>query len=411
MIERKVAEWAASFRREDGPGETVDLMYLDALASGAAGVTQELAHAVRPVAAAFAGEGSAAYATFVAAYALTSATVCDIYRPGMCHVTPVVVPPILALRAARDDDFFAALTVGAELTTRLCVALNYPALRQRGWHTPGVAGTVGAAAAAARVLRLDADATRNAMAFGALQAAGTWAALGTEAVKFNQARGAVSGLLAALMARDGLQASDRWLTAEDGGLIATYTEDANPAALTEALGEHWELERISLRRWPAASSVQSLIDVCRGLDDVATLRIELAPAAYQVSGDRPWRTPLEAMQSARWVAACVLTDGEWWLEHSGSRIGDSKIDARARSIEVAPCADVPSAGVRVTGTHNDGSPFVETRDFAPGDPELPLTHEQVSEKLQRAAASAGLRAEDILASPLEALTKAAVHRD
>jgi 2-methylcitrate dehydratase PrpD len=249
---------------------------------------------VRPAATAFGGDDSAATATFLAAYAITSATACDVYRPAMCHVTPVVVPPLLALSAERDDDFFAALTVGLEVTTRLCVALNYPALRARGWHTPGVAGTIGAAAAAARLLRLDADATRNAMAFAALQAAGTWAALGTEAVKFNQARGAVAGLLAALTARAGLQASDAWPPAPDGGLAATYAEDADPSALTDGLGERWELERISLRRWPAASS------------------------------------------------------------------------------------------------------FVEERDHAPRDPEQPLTREQVEEKLQRAAASAGVSANEIV---------------
>lgn len=408
MIEREVAEWAASFRREDGPREAVDLMYLDALASGAAGLTQDLVRDVRPVASAFAGEDGAARATFVAAYAITSATACDVYRPGMCHVTPVVVPPLLALASERDDDFFAALTVGLELTTRLCVALNYPALRSRGWHTPGVAGTVGAAAAAARLLRLDADATRNAMAFGAAQAAGTWSALGTEAVKFNQARGAVAGLLAALAARAGLQASAEWLTAADGGLAATYTDDADPSALTAELGERWELRRISLRRWPAASSVQSLIDVCLGLDDVATLRIELAPAAYQVSGDRPWRTPLEAMQSARWVAACVLTDGDWWLEHSSTRLGDAALDARARGIHVVADAALSSAGVRLTGTHADGSSFAAEREAAPGDPDLPLTGAQVEEKLTRASASAGLRVDELVQSPLDALTRAAV---
>jgi 2-methylcitrate dehydratase PrpD len=246
------------------------------------------------------------------------------------------------------------------------------------------------------------------MAFAAAQAAGTWAALGTEAVKFNQARGAVSALLAALMARAGLQASPEWLTASDGGLAATYTEDADPSALTAELGDRWELERISLRRWPAASSVQSLIDVCLGLDEVDTLRIELAPAAYQVSGSRPWRTPLEAMQSARWVAACVLTDGDWWLEHSGSRLADSVLDARARRIDVLSNPSLPVAGVRVEGTHTDGSPFRDGRDLAPGDPELPLTAEQVDEKLRRAAASAGLQVDELLAAPLEALTRARV---
>ncbi|MES1247895.1 MAG: MmgE/PrpD family protein [Actinomycetota bacterium] len=399
MIERAAAEWAASFRFEDAPAnvrETVESIFLDAIASGVAGSTMQLVRDVEPVARDL---GGGAGTTFLAGYAITAATACDVYRPGLCHVTPVTVPPLLALAEDGDRDLLAALTVGLELTTRLLVALNYPRLRGRGWHAPGVAGPVGAAAAAARLLRLDARGVRNAMAHGALQSAGTFAALGTEAVKFTQARAAVAALLAASMARAGVAASDAWLTAEDGGLASTYTDDANPAALVAGLGDEWELSRISLRRWPAASSVQSLIAVCRlhaGPDaaDIVSARIALSPGAYLVSGDRPWRTPLEAQQSARWVAATVLTEGDWWLDQ---KLGDPRIDALARRIEVVANDELSDAAVRIEIEWSDSIVRGE-RDTAPGDPEEPLTRAQIEAKLRQAAQSASLDADEILAA-------------
>jgi hypothetical protein len=68
---------------------------------------------------------------------------------------------------------------------------------------------------------------------------------------------------------------------------------------------------------------------------------------------------------------------------------------------------VRALGVR-EGTRADGASFAHVRDAAPGDPELPLTAEQIDEKLHRAGASAGLRVDELLAAPLEALTRARV---
>ena len=205
MVEVALAEWVSALDWESVPPrvqDTVTNMLLDAVASSVAGRTQGLVSRATGVASSFAGDGSPAARAFVDAYATTSATLCDVYRPGLCHVTPVVVPVLLALTDERDvsgPQFLAALTVGLEVTVRLSQALGYPAMRERGWHSPGVVGTVGAAAAGARLMGLDAERCGHAMAHGAAQAAGTFAGLGTEAVKFNQARGATAGLLAALI--------------------------------------------------------------------------------------------------------------------------------------------------------------------------------------------------------------------
>jgi 2-methylcitrate dehydratase PrpD len=391
-VEREIAEWVAHLEWDHLPAATrerVEIIHLDAVASAHAGATTELAREAERVASAFGADSSAAH-TFTRAYAITAATLCDVYRPGLCHVTPVVLPPLEAMGAT--DDLLVAFAAGLEVTTRLCCALNYPRLRDHGWHSPGVVGPIGAAAAVARLLRLDADGVLNAMAHGAAQSAGTFAALGTEAVKFNQARGAMSGLLAALAASAGLTASPLWLTATDGGLTHSYTEDAAPERLTAELGTHWELEQISLRRWPAASSVQSLIEVCleQGpASEIASIEIELSPRAYEVSGDRGWDTPLAAQQSARWVAACTLLDGDWWLDHiSAERLVDPATNALAERASVIASERIEGGGVRVRFRRTDGSEIVAERDTAPGDPDRPLTRADVEAKLARATRSA-----------------------
>jgi 2-methylcitrate dehydratase PrpD len=233
----------------------------------------------------------------------------------------------------------------------------------------------------------------SAMAHGAAQGAGTFAGLGTEAVKFNQARGATAGLLAGLAAQGGLAAAPLWLTAEDGGMAHAYVDGGAPERLVRDLGAHWELEQISLRRWPAASSVQSLIEVCLELgvpaDEVAALVVELSPRAYEVSGDRGWETTLAAQQSARWVAACALVDGDWWLEHSSpERLGDPRVEAIAQRVSVTASPAVEGGGVRVRVRLTNGEELLVERGGAPGDPERPLSRADVEAKLARASLEA-----------------------
>lgn len=415
-MESALAGWVAELEIDDLPGEVrarVEDLLLDALASAFAGRTQELLEQVDPAARAFGGAGQStviggkpagpAAAVLLNAYAITAATLCDVYRPGLCHVTPVALPPLLALaeehRTTRGD-LLAALAAACEVTVRLARGIDYPAMRERGWHSPGVVGPVGAAAGVARLLGLDAGATAKALAHGAAQGAGTFAALGTESVKFNQARGSASGLLAGLMGAAGLAAAEHWFTHTDGGMGRAYSNGGDPDAVVEGLGTEWELGQISLRRWPAASSVQSLIDAVLELrseaslnwDLVARIDVELGPTAFQVSGPRLWGDPLAAQQSARWAAAAALADGDWWLEQSSSeRIADAGLSAHAcDQVSVREVPHLGQSGVRVTVTLATGAELVAARNEAPGDPPCPLTREQIESKLRRSAPNANL---------------------
>src|SRR5262245_56130647 len=204
---------------------------------------------------------SLAGATLLNGYLITAVTMCDAHRPTMAHITPEVVPPALAI-AERDGksgrDLLVAIAAGSEILTRIGMGLDYASYRARGWHAPGVLGPFGAAAAVGRLRGIDGETMARAFGLAGSQAAGTYAAWGTPTVKFHQCRGALSGLLAALLAEQNFVATREFLTAKDGGLFNTYAGGGKPELATRDLGKHWELEQIALRLWPSASLQQGL---------------------------------------------------------------------------------------------------------------------------------------------------------
>jgi 2-methylcitrate dehydratase PrpD len=408
--ESALATWIAQLRREDVPdhiAERVKLLLLDAIASGVAGRSTAEVAAMESAATAFGGAGaitviaggrlSVAGAVLLNGYEITAATICDVHRPTLCHVTPVVVPPALAIaenRAKGGAALVTALSAGFETTVRTGLATDYSALRSRGWHAPGVVGPFGAAAAVASLLQLDVETTRHALGFAGSQSAGTFAGLGTSQVKFHQARGAVSGLLAALVASEGFDASPRILTAPDGGLFNAYANGGQPERLIRELGGRWELLTISLRRWPAASSLQPVIEAAIALSakvdagdlENATIEVGLPEGSYRLNGTGGWGDQLAAFQSARYVTAATLRDGRLWLDQfSPERLADSSVTALAKRVTVSiDPALAPSAAT--LSVQVEGGPTLSRKIDTPrGDPERPLGPNEVVEKLRAAA--------------------------
>src|SRR5712672_631331 len=247
-----LAEFAVGLRHDDLPGkvrEHCKLLLLDALACALAGHQGEETHQVEALASALAQSQEAsviggdrlslAGATLLNGYLITAVTMCDVHRSTMTHITPEVVPPALLI-AERDAlsgrELLVALVAGCEVTTRIGISVDFPAFRARGWHGPGIFGPFGAAAAVGRLLGFDADAMARAFGLAGSQAAGTFAAWGTPTVKFHQCRGALSGLMAALLASEKFVATREFLTARDGGLYNSYSNGGRAEAATADLG-------------------------------------------------------------------------------------------------------------------------------------------------------------------------------
>src|SRR6476620_1081553 len=328
-----LAQFAASLSYDDLPDsvrEHCKDLLLDALACALAGDRGEETHQLAALAGALAqsneasviggGRLSLAGATLLNGYLITATTMCDVHRATMTHVTPEVVPPALAIAEGEGNsgrDLLVAIAAGCEVTTRIGVGIDYPEFRKRGWHGPGVFGPFGAAAAVGRLRGFDADTMARAFGLAGSQAAGTFAAWGTPTVKFHQCRGALSGLMAALLAEQKFLATREFLTAKDGGLFNVYSNGGNPEAVTADLGKRWELEQIALRLWPSASSIQGMNPAMFDLieqhkinpDRVKKVRVALSQAVYDFHGKlSKYKAKFDALISAHYTAAIIIAD-------------------------------------------------------------------------------------------------------
>ncbi len=438
--DEELARFVADLRIQDLPSEVLSFgrgLLLDALASAVAGRGTEETPAMEAFARDLFGGGDAvviggaplapAGAAFINGFQVTAATVCDVHRPTLTHVTPEVVPAVLAAvgrdawrraaSVATGADLLASIVAGCEATVRVAEALDGEEHRARGWHNPGIAGAVGAAAAVARALRLDATQVRHALGHAVSQAAGTFAALGTPGVKIHQARGALSGLLAGTLAARDVPAALDALTAPRGGLLPAYAAGGTPGRLTDGLDTRWALLDIALRRWPAASSLQSVIaatlearDALGATPDLAAIRqvrVDLPPRAHALNATHGWATQLEALQSARWMVAVTLADGECWVDQTApGRLTDPTVGRLAeRHVDVHLDEALPLAAARVTLVSTDGTTIERRVDVPPGDPAHALSLDDLAAKLRRATLGTALDPDRILAA-LDALPDA-----
>ncbi|HXW40236.1 MAG TPA: MmgE/PrpD family protein [Xanthobacteraceae bacterium] len=381
-------------------------LLLDALACAVAGHRGEETGQVAALAAALAqsressviggGYSSLAGATLLNGYLITAVTMCDVHRATMTHVTPEIVPPALAI-AERDAlsgrDLLVAIAAGCEVTTRIGLGLDYGAFRARGFHGPGVIGPFGAAAAVGRLLKFDASAMARAFGLAGSQAAGTFAAWGTPTVKFHQCRGALSGLLAALLAQQNFVATGEFLTAKDGGLYNAYTSGGNAAAAIADLGRRFELEQIALRLWPSATLIQgmntALFDLI-GKHDIAAarlrnVRIALSQSAFAMhGGSSRYNGKFEALLSAHYAAAAILHDRALTLaQFEPERYDDATLRRfAAEQVDVRADAAITGSQAKIDVTMDDGSTLSAACEHPLGSPENPLTRAQIEQKFR-----------------------------
>jgi 2-methylcitrate dehydratase PrpD len=403
-----LAGFAASLQYDDLPQQVRDHcknLLLDTLACALAGHRGEETQQLAALASQLAQSGessiiggdrlSLAGATLLNGYLVTAVTMCDVHRPTLTHVTPEVVPPALAV-AERDGlsgrDLVLALAAGCEVTTRIGIGLDYSAFRAKGWHGPGVLGPFGAAAAVGRLRQFGPETMARAFGLAGSQAAGTFAAWGTPTVKFHQCRGALSGLLAALLAEQKFLATREFLTAADGGLFNVYTNGGRPQAVTADLGKRWELEQIALRPWPSASSIQGMNTAMFDLieqhridpAEVKKVRVALSQPAFDLHGKlASYSGKFEAMISAHYTAAVILHDQQLTLaQFEPARYDDPGMRrAATEQVEIRGDAALRDAQA-VVEIKTDAGTLTARCDHPRGCAENPLTRARIAGKFR-----------------------------
>src|SRR5438132_708097 len=173
-------------------------------------------------------------------------------------------------------------------------------LDYRGFHVTGTAGTLGAAAAAGRLIGLSTDQMTHALSAAAAQAAGLREMFGSMSKSLHAGKAAANGLLSALLAHEG------WVSAQGGlegvrGYWAVLAVGADPRLATASLGETWELRRNGFKPYACGVVTHPTIDCASELArtsglpaaEVEELRCRVNPYVLELTGKTEPRTGLE----------------------------------------------------------------------------------------------------------------------
>jgi len=175
----------------------------------------------------------------------------------------VVGVEVLALaehRGLSGRDVLDALVLGIDVACRVGNTM-YPDHYDRGWHITGSTGTLGAAAACARLLGLNAEQTTMALGIAASQPIGLREQFGTMTKPFHPGGAARAGLMAALLAQKGFTSSARALEAPRGWAQVLSTKYDWREAQDE-LGQRFEISFNAYKPFACGIVIHPSIDAC-----------------------------------------------------------------------------------------------------------------------------------------------------
>jgi 2-methylcitrate dehydratase PrpD len=274
----------------------------------------------------------------------------DTHAESSLHPSATVVPAALAageLVGADGRTVLAAIIAGYEVCCRLGLALDPAAHYARGFHPTATAGTFGAAAAAGRVLGLDAEQMASAFGVAGSQAAGSLQFLqnGAWNKRWQVGQAAMNGLIAATLAAEGFRGSAEAIEGRHG-LLAGYTDAPHSERVLEGLGRDWETLKIAVKPYPSCRYSHAALDGLLRLrrehgleaEDIQALEVGLHRSGVVLVGEpeaakrRP-RNVVDGQFSMAFCAAIALDQGRFgWDDYR--RLGELGIDALCDKVSV-----------------------------------------------------------------------------
>jgi 2-methylcitrate dehydratase PrpD len=316
------------------------------------------------------------------------------------HPSVPLVPAVLALGeklGASGRDVIDAFILGFEVECKIGRLIGAPHYAL-GWHPTATFGTLGAAAACSRLLRLGPDRTRMALGIAASLASGARRNFGSMTKPLHAGWAARNGVVAASLASRGFTADDEALEAPDGWLHAASGGAPVDSSPIRRLGAPWEIVSpgIGVKLYPCCYFTHLAIDAaleirpqvaphCREIESV---RVSVSPGTMMVLRKEPPQSGLEGKFSMEYVVAAALVDGEVTLASFAydavARPAVRHVMDRVRVTEDGPPSNAPIGGSAVIEiAFPDRDTLTSPRAQVPrGDPQNPLSWAQLASKFR-----------------------------
>jgi len=309
------------------------------------------------------------------------------------HVGVAVLPSLLALVdsgcALDEREFITTLVIGYEVATRAGIALHAAAC---DYHSSGAWNALGCAALAARLMKLDAEQTRQALGIAEYHGPRSQIMRVVDhpsMVKDGSGWGAMGGLSAAFLAAEGFT-----------GAPALTVEDERAAPIWSDLGERWRIHEQYFKAYPVCRWAQPAIEAALSLqrqhrfqpESIDHIEVHTFHEGTRLATRCP-ATSDEAQYSLPYPVAAILVRGQLGAaEVSGPALQDPAILRLSASMVLAEDPDYNARFPAERWAHvsvvlNDGSRLTSSPAIARGNPENPLSDGEILEKYRQLAES------------------------
>lgn len=240
---------------------------------------------------------------------------------GSVHPAGSIFPALLAMAeklGSSADDLIAAGVAAYDVTLRIASTVH-PHSSRRGFHNTPTAGVFGAAAGVARLMKLDAATTLNALGLAGSFSGGLRAYLqdGADVKRIHPGKAARDGIVCAELAKRGLSGPAQVIEGRYGFVQAVAGGEGDWARLTGALGERYEICDVYFKPYPACRHFHAALDAVRTIgrrtpfkpEEVAAVKIGLYEAGAAGHDQKSAQTLLEAQMSAPVTTALAMAFG------------------------------------------------------------------------------------------------------
>lgn len=314
----------------------------------------------------------------------------DTHLKTIIHPAGPVASALLSLAehcGATGRQFIDALVLGIDVECRVGNTI-YPDHYDRGWHITGTTGMLGAAAACARLLGLDAGRIAMALGIAASQPIGVREQFGSMTKAFHIGGAARAGLMSALMAKHGYTASNRAIEAPRG-LAQTYSTKCDWNEITAELGKRFEISFNTYKPFACGIVIHPSIDGCMQLlnanrvaiDDIERIDLKVHSLVLELTGKTAPRSGLEAKFSVYHACAAGILLGEVG-EHAFSDEVVARADVIALRDRIKASVDdaIDEASVDVAITCKDGRKLHLFVEHAIGSLQRPMSDAHLQRK-------------------------------
>src|SRR5262245_39986854 len=361
----------------------------------------------------------------------------DMAMPDL-HPSGSIVPVMLALcewRGASGEQAMVAYVIGLELCLRLDRAAYDRAGRssrflERGQDATAICGTLAGAAAAAKLLGLDANGIANAVGIAVSFAAGSLESnrSGGTIKRFQSGWAAKSAIQAALLAKHGVDGPEQALEGRYGFYQNFVDGQFDPHTLTDGLGSVWQVSDLRFKPYPSNYYTHAGIDAALALrrkglkaDEIASAQLAVATPMLHTIGEpldrkQAPQTAYEAKFSGPYTVASALIGGSGLGlgidDFTEALIHDSSRRELMQRISVTSdprCDSIfpQQAPAILSLTTKDGRRMVEEVLINRGSPERPLSDDELAVKFSENCRSVlGPETTEALRSSIDRITEA-----